>query len=404
MKLCGDNVTPPPAAPTARRLTLLVADDVAEEIDILRALLGDDYLIRPAASGAATVRAAQLQPPPDLILLDMMMPDLDGHAVMRALQSDPRTRAIPVIVVTALTSPDAEFASLELGAVDYIGKPFHPEVVRARVRTQLALAQARDLLAQHNEHLRAERELVEDVVTRLRGAEDCDHRNLRTLLASVERSNGDMVLSSFAADGRQIVLVGDIAGHGLTAAVCSPLIAQVFRNRVQRGETLPEIVDALNSVMLRRLPTNLFMAACIVDISADRSSASLWNGGLPGCSIVRGNGEVARVDAHALPLGIVASDESYLQTTTLPLARGDRIYVFTDGVTEMTAPDGRPLGVDGIAALLAELESGSPDTAGFDALLPRLRDFRQGEDFADDLTLVEIAADAAALHCGVAHG
>src|SRR4051812_43720593 len=136
--------------------TVLVVDDVPENLTVLGELLVRDYTVRAANSGAAALKLAALQPRPDLILLDLMMPGMDGYEVMNRLRADPVTRDIPVICVTALNATEDEERGLSMGAVDYITKPLRPPVVLARVRTQMELKLARDRLANQNAFLEAE--------------------------------------------------------------------------------------------------------------------------------------------------------------------------------------------------------------------------------------------------------
>lgn len=125
--------------------TLLVVDDVAANIDILFGALSEDYTVRVATDGAAALNSVK-KAPPDLILLDIMMPGMDGLEVCRRLKDDPTSRAIPIIFLTALNDDADEARGLELGAVDYITKPFNPAIVRARVRNHLELKKHRDHL------------------------------------------------------------------------------------------------------------------------------------------------------------------------------------------------------------------------------------------------------------------
>ncbi len=117
---------------------MLVIDDAPESIDVLRGVLGDEYQVRATIHGRAGLELAR-SVRPALILLDVMMPEMDGYDVCRALKASPETRAIPVIFITTLSDVSSEARGLELGAVDYITKPYVPELVRARVRTQLSL-------------------------------------------------------------------------------------------------------------------------------------------------------------------------------------------------------------------------------------------------------------------------
>ena len=129
-----------------RRQTVLIADDVPENIELLAAILDESYDIKVASNGEKAIKIVYSEDPPDLILLDVMMPGLSGHEVCRRLKANPDRRNIPIIFVTAMSTVEDEWLGLEIGAVDYITKPFSLPVVKARVRTHLALYdQAREL-------------------------------------------------------------------------------------------------------------------------------------------------------------------------------------------------------------------------------------------------------------------
>jgi putative two-component system response regulator len=136
--------------------TVLVVDDVPENLTVLGELLCDEYTVRAANSGPAALHLAHVNPQPDLILLDVMMPGMDGYQLLERLRADPATRHIPVICVTALADSEEEERGLLLGATDYITKPLKPRVVLARVRSQIELKRARDRLADQNAFLEAE--------------------------------------------------------------------------------------------------------------------------------------------------------------------------------------------------------------------------------------------------------
>ncbi|MEY8875781.1 MAG: HD-GYP domain-containing protein [Leptothrix sp. (in: b-proteobacteria)] len=138
--------------------TILVVDDEPINLTVLSRLLQPHYRVLGARSGASALNLLTSGSPPDLILLDVMMPDMDGHTVLKQLKQDARTREVPVIFVTALGAEDDEEHGLALGAVDYIVKPVKPAIVLARVRAQLELKAARDRLADQNAWL--ERELA----------------------------------------------------------------------------------------------------------------------------------------------------------------------------------------------------------------------------------------------------
>lgn len=115
---------------------ILIVDDFPENIQMLMETLKDEYIFQAAKNGERALRLARSDPPPDLILLDIMMPDMDGYEVCRRLKADARTREIPVIFVTARDANEDEEEGFRLGAADYIAKPFQPAIVRVRVRNQ----------------------------------------------------------------------------------------------------------------------------------------------------------------------------------------------------------------------------------------------------------------------------
>src|SRR5262245_48513302 len=132
---------------TDKKLILLV-DDTPASIQVIRNILKDTYTTRIATNGAKALELAKEFPQPDLILLDVMMPDMDGYEVCSRLKLDATTRDIPIIFLTGKTEAEDETKGLKLGAVDYIHKPFSPAVVQARVQTHLTLREAREQLAQ----------------------------------------------------------------------------------------------------------------------------------------------------------------------------------------------------------------------------------------------------------------
>ena len=149
--------------------TLLIVDDEPANLAVLTHLLRPHYRVRAVNSGSRCLVAVQPLPRPDLILLDVMMPEMDGYEVLTRLRADPATRDIPVLFVTALDDDVNEERGLALGAADYLTKPIRPGVLLARVRTQLEAKRGRDFLRDQNALLDAEvaRRMRENELTQL---------------------------------------------------------------------------------------------------------------------------------------------------------------------------------------------------------------------------------------------
>ena len=148
---------------------VLIVDDEPTNLSVLSELLRPEYQVRAVNSGESALRAAVTEPQPDLILLDIMMPGMDGYAVLQQLLAEQSTRHIPVVFLTALADSSDEEHGLQLGAADYISKPINPTVVLARVRTQLDAKKARDWMKNRNTDLEAEvaRRMVENNLTQI---------------------------------------------------------------------------------------------------------------------------------------------------------------------------------------------------------------------------------------------
>ncbi|MFW5836441.1 MAG: hybrid sensor histidine kinase/response regulator [Desulfovibrionaceae bacterium] len=202
---------------TAKPPCVLVVDDEPANISILAGLLKDGHRVLAAKSGEEALRRAAGDPRPDLILLDVMMPGMDGFEVLRRLKCDPGLHDVPVIFITALSHEQDEAKGLEAGAVDYIPKPFNPAVVAARIRNHLQLQQARRELARQNEILRENVALREEV-------ERITRHDLKTPLGMVIHGP-DLLLQEggFSEDQKEILTMIQDSGRRMLDMINSSL-------------------------------------------------------------------------------------------------------------------------------------------------------------------------------------
>lgn len=169
---------------------ILVIDDTPENLSLMSELLREDYQVKLAPSGERGLQIAAAEPPPDLILLDIMMPGMDGYQVMQQLQADKATRDIPVIFLTALAGVDDERRGLDLGAVDYITKPISPSIALARVRNHLQLKMVRDFMQYRNEYLNRE---VARRTRQLNAIQDVTIRAMASLAETRDNETGSHI-------------------------------------------------------------------------------------------------------------------------------------------------------------------------------------------------------------------
>jgi putative two-component system response regulator len=197
-----------PVEPEHGPATILVVDDMPENLEVIGGLLQPHYAVRVANSGERALRAAQTEPRPHLILLDIMMPDMDGYAVLAALRESPATRDIPVIFVTAMSGDENEQFGLDLGAVDYVTKPLRPAILLSRVRNHLELKFARDKLQDWNGSLQRE---VERRMRENEMVKDVSLHALATLAEARDRDTGNHIVRTrfyVEALGRHLLRCG----------------------------------------------------------------------------------------------------------------------------------------------------------------------------------------------------
>jgi diguanylate cyclase (GGDEF)-like protein len=200
---------------------ILAVDDQRLNLNIMHGLLKDDYQVMVATTGEQAIKAA-ISAQPDLILLDINMPGMDGYEVCQRLKEDPMTTRIPIIFITALTESEDETRGLELGAADYITKPLHASVVKARVRTQIRLKRQNDLLESY---------AFRDGLTGLANRRAFDERSA---LEWNRLQRAGEPLSTIMIDVDHFKLYNDSYGHG-QGDECLRAVARALAQRVQRA-------------------------------------------------------------------------------------------------------------------------------------------------------------------------
>jgi sigma-B regulation protein RsbU (phosphoserine phosphatase) len=373
---------------------ILVVDDTPANIKILADLLRKDYLLSVATSGADALEIAASDDRPDLVLLDIMMPEMDGYEVCRRLKADPRTQDVPVIFVTAMSEVDDETKGFSLGAVDYITKPIRPPIVQARVAAHLELALARRTLAAQNKVLReslamaahVQRSLLPKPPPSLPGLEVAGR------MIPCEAVGGDYLdfLTEEVFVGRGFgVAVGDVAGHGPAAALLMTAARACLRMRALRPGSLGEVVSDMN----RNLAVDLgdveryirFMTFFLLEV---RDDAVSWvsAGHEPALLVDPGSGTVIDLEGDGPLLGL-DPDVAFRERRAPFREPGLVLALCTDGITEAWNDQGEQFGRE---RLKQSLLRHAPQDACviLEAVMRDFIDFLGPAPQKDDLTLV----------------
>ncbi|MBF0126155.1 MAG: fused response regulator/phosphatase [Magnetococcales bacterium] len=364
---------------------VLLIDDDPFDIDMLRNILGSEYALTVALNGTQGLKLAQAAVPPDLMLLDVMMPEMNGYEVCQRIKAIPDIRTLPIIFITAKSSAEDETHGLELGAVDYITKPFTPSVVQARVRTHLALRSAHRSLEAVNDQLLTERQIVVDIVANIQRSKPFDDRHLRCLNKPLETISGDLILSAFRPDGGQHVMLGDFTGHGLAAAIGGPLVSDTFYTDTLQGVPMETICARINHKLYRILRRDMFMVSCFLELNPERTRLKVWNCGLHDAFLFRGASLCHALEADCFPRGMLNQPDGAPQT--VEVRPGDRVFIYSDGIVEERNDQDELFGTERLRTILGQISSQSHPLDGIMDLLERFRGERAQ---SDDISLAEL--------------
>jgi serine phosphatase RsbU (regulator of sigma subunit) len=370
---------------------ILVVDDTPANIKILADLLRRDYLLSVATGGAAALEIAFSGDRPDLVLLDIVMPEMDGYEVCRRLKADPRTQEVPVLFVTAMGEVDDETKGFSVGAVDYITKPVQPPIVQARVAAHVELALARRTLAAQNKALRESLAVAADVQRSLlpKALPSLPGLQVAGRMIPCDAIGGDYLDFLFGDDfaGRGFgVAVGDVSGHGPAAALLMTAARACLRMRASRPGGIGEVVSDLNRHLVADLgDIERFMTFYLLEF---RDDAVTWvsAGHEPALLVDPGSGTITELEGDGLVLGI-DSDISYREHHAPFRDPGRVLALCTDGITEARSPVGELFGRERFKQSL--LRHAARDAGDIlECVIRDVSDFRDVAPQMDDLTLV----------------
>jgi serine phosphatase RsbU (regulator of sigma subunit) len=371
--------------------TILLVDDAPANIQVANAILKDAYRVRVATSGAKALELVQAAPIPDLILLDVEMPKMDGYEVCRRLKADAGTRDIPVIFLTGKTEAEDETRGFSVGAVDYIHKPFSPAVVQARVETHLALRDAREQLAQQLLAIQKELELARKIqfsilpkdVPRIAGLDIAVRYVPMTSVA------GDFYDFLRVDEKRFGALVADVSGHGVPAALVASMLKIALSAQAPHAADPAKVLAGLNLALCGKFDTH-FVTAAYVFVDTEKNVLDYAGAGHPPLVLATAGAAAREVQQNGLFLGMFP--HAKYASIQVPFAEGERVVVFTDGVTESRSPSQEEFGTERLKALLDVSPASSADdfVVGLLAELSRWSARSGGESQDDDITVLVI--------------
>ena len=390
-------------APKAPALSLpkgdiLIVDDTPANLRLLSKMLAEQgYQVRPVPDGALALAATRAELP-DLILLDIRMPEMNGYEVCEHLKADARTRDIPIIFISALDEIQDKVRAFTVGGVDYVTKPFQIEEVLARVEAHLALRKLQKQLQDANKKMERELALAGEVQASFlpRELPDIPGWQLSVTLKPSRETSGDFYDVILLPNGRSGILVADVVEKGAGAALYMALSWILIRTYAAQYPTQPELVlNTVNRRIMEDTNTNQFVTVFYGILDPATGTLVYCNAGHcpPYLVSAQSGNDVQRLIRTGIPLGIF-EDKTWGQGV-VQLACGDVLVLYTDGITEAQNEQEAFFGEDRLLeSVRANL--GHPAQDIRDAIVTDVHRFVGDAPQFDDIALAVIVRDSIA--------
>ena len=373
-------------------MTILVVDDTKSTRVVVSYIVEDiGHVCVSLASGQEAIDYVKTcSELPLLIVMDVQMPGVDGYQAARAIKDLLKDRHIPIVFLTASEDAKALETCLAIGD-DYVKKPFDSDVLMARVSAHLrtsALYRQLDNQAAELRKYRAGVEAEQRIINRIfeshLSGNSVDLKNLRMHMSPMSAFNGDVLLSALGPSGSCYIMIGDVTGHGLPAAVAGIPSYGTFQTMAMKGLPVGTIAYELNAGLRAIMPADMMMAALVMEIDNSGLKAKVWSGGMPPMVVVNKEGKITqRIHSKHMPLSVMQPEKFNRDIQIFDFDLGDKIYLFTDGVEEASDVNGNMLGEEAMLDVLTAADD------PFQSLLDRVEAFRSGSDQNDDVSLVE---------------
>lgn len=375
-------------------LCVLIADDNASDRLLLTTIVRrQGHTVLSASNGLEAVALFEKERP-QLVLMDALMPVMDGFEAARRIKQMAGEALVPIIFLTSLSENEALVRCLDAGGDDFIAKPYSQVILAAKInamdrlrRLQETVLQQRDQIAQHHGYLLNEQRVAKAVFDQVAHSGCLSAPNIRYLQSPYALFNGDLLLAAYTPAGNMHILLGDFTGHGLPAAVGAMPLAEVFYGMTAKGYGLAEILREMNAKLKRILPVDMFCCATLMGVNFNVRQVEVWNGGLPDGYLHHvATGERTPLVSRHLPLGVLDPSRFDDKTEVHPLALGDRIFLLSDGVLDTSDNEDQLFGVARLHAVFAA--NRQPD-ALIDEIQRALNAFRG--QARDDVSMVEVS-------------
>lgn len=367
-------------------IKILIADDDPFSREHLKLLLEKDGHEIIAAENGEQALSMFRQHGPDLVILDVIMPVMDGHDAAKQIKQESGHHFVPILFLTSLESDDDLVKCVEAGGDDFLSKPLNYVVLRARIHALERICGLHSELEGYHQRTEEEIKLSKHVFESITHRNSGNDEAIRYWEAASGHFSGDLVCFQESKSKAQYLMIGDFTGHGLIAALGAIPVSDVFYTMAKQDFALNEISAEVNRKLKLLLPTGRFLAAGFFRIDPGSNEVEYWLGGLPPAILVDNRGKVSLLKADNLALGILGIEQFDSETHSFSVADFSSLLLYSDGLTEHMNTEGVMLGED---TVIAAIES----QAGNDMLDTVVNCLKNHADIStadDDITLVNV--------------
>ena len=374
--------------------TILIVDDTPDNLSVLNGLLKNSYKTKIATNGQKALKIVFSDLPPDLILLDIMMPEMDGYDVCREIKKSKKTKDIPIIFITAKTETQDIVKGFEVGGIDYITKPFNAHELFARVATHLNLFKMQkknqQLIDKLNEDLNNAANYVQSLLPAPIREE---YFKIDWRFFPCTSLGGDSFGYHWIDDEHFAIYLIDVAGHGVGAALLSVSVLNALRSQSlpETDFRRPEQVSvALNETFTWDQHNDMFFTIWYGVYHRHNRIMEFVSCGHPPAILILDSSAIESKVQKLMTKnpGIGVMNNIPFQIDRYRIDKTFRLYIFSDGVFEITQKNGK---VWELKEFISFLTSLSPtDASILDRLIEHARDLNWTEIFEDDYTIIEI--------------
>lgn len=369
--------------PQAAGLGVLIVDDTPLSLLILEACIKSmGMAVYKAGSGDEALEVFQHKQP-DIVLMDVMMPGMDGLEATRHIKAMSGDRWVPVVMITALYSNDDIVNGLQAGADDYLMKPVNVVILKSKLTNLARTIHQQQELREYRKNAEAESELAMKVMERLIRPMDFGAQ-LRHGLMPTSTFSGDVILAGNTADGRLQALLADGTGHGLAAALTVIPVIDVFYGMNDKGMTIHHIARELNDKLHKIMPIGRFVAAVLLSLDYGAGLLTVWNGGIPFAVYLGNDGTLLhRWHSASPPLGLLDETRYEDVAETYRCERDGYFFACSDGLLEAEDEQGNALGE---ARLMTWLQTPAADKVAY--IFEKLYEFVGTNHPHDDVSFI----------------